>query len=110
MAQRPLLREYAGAGTDVMIGVVASALIVTYTLYSLLPGALLQMDVTMESRAGEPGMIWTVPLVLYGVMRYLYLVYSQEKGERPERILTSDLPLFACIVAYCTVVGWVVYV
>jgi 4-hydroxybenzoate polyprenyltransferase len=110
MAQRPLLREYAGAGTNVMIGVAASALIVTYTLYTLLPGALLQLDVTLESRAGEPGMIWTVPLVLYGVMRYLHLVYSQAKGERPERILTSDLPLFACIVAYCIVVGWVVYV
>ena len=108
-AQRPLLRAYAGTGTDVMIGVAAAALLATYTLYTLLPGALLQMDVTMESRAGEPGMIWTVPMVLYGVMRYLFLVYNQEKGERPERILTNDLPLALSILAYCAVVGWVVY-
>ncbi len=108
-AQRPLLAEYAGTGTDVMVGVAAAALLVTYTLYTLLPGALLQMDVMMESRAGEPGMIWTVPMVLYGVMRYLYLVYNQEKGERPERILTNDLPLMISILAYCAVVGWVVY-
>lgn len=109
VAQRPLLREYEGVGTDVMVGVAASALLVTYTLYTLLPGALLQMDVAIESRAGEPGMIWTVPMVLYGVMRYLYLVYNQEKGERPERILTNDMPLALSILAYCAVVGWVVY-
>jgi 4-hydroxybenzoate polyprenyltransferase len=109
-AQRPLLREYASPGTDVMVGVAAAALLVTYTLYTLLPGALLQLDVTMKSRAGEPGMIWTTPMVLYGVMRYLYLVYSQDKGERPERILTSDVPLLSSIVAYCAVVAWVVYI
>jgi 4-hydroxybenzoate polyprenyltransferase len=108
-AQRPLLEEYAGPGTDVMVGVSAAALLVTYTLYTLLPGALLQLDVTMESRAGEPGMIWTVPFVMYGVMRYLYLVYRQEQGERPERILTGDLPLLLNILAYCAVVGSVVY-
>jgi 4-hydroxybenzoate polyprenyltransferase len=118
-AQRPLLEEYAGPGTDVMVGVSAAALLVTYTLYTLLPGklldgdlldgALLQLDVTMKSQAGEPGMIWTVPFVLYGVMRYLYLVYRQEQGERPERILTGDLPLLLNILAYCAVVGSVVY-
>lgn len=107
-AQRPLLDEYAGPGIDVMVGVVASALLVTYTLYTLLPGALLALEVP-ESRAGEPGMVWTMPLVVYGVLRYLYLVYRQEQGERPEKLLTSDVPLLASVVAYGAVVGWVVY-
>ena len=107
-AQRPLLREYAGSALDVMVSVVAAALLVTYTLYTLLPGALLALEVP-ESRAGEPGMIWTIPFVAYGVLRYLYLVYRQEQGERPEKLLTGDLPLFLSVAGYGAVVGWVVY-
>lgn len=107
-AQRPLLREYAGPGLDIMVSVVAAALLVTYTLYTLLPGALLALEVP-ESRAGEPGMIWTIPFVAYGVLRYLYLVYRQEQGERPEKLLTGDLPLFLSVAGYGAVVGWVVY-
>lgn len=107
-AQRPLLAEYAGAGLDVMVSVVAAALMVTYTLYTLLPGALLALEVP-ESRAGEPGMIWTIPFVAYGVLRYLYLVYRQEQGERPEKLLTGDIPLFLSVAGYGAVVAWVVY-
>jgi 4-hydroxybenzoate polyprenyltransferase len=108
-AQRPLLEEYGGPGLDVMVSVVAAALLVTYTLYTLLPGALLALAVP-ESRAGEPGMIWTIPFVAYGVLRYLYLVYRQERGERPEKLLTGDVPLFLTVAGYGGVVGWVVYV
>jgi 4-hydroxybenzoate polyprenyltransferase len=107
-AQRPLLEDYAGPGLDVMVSVVAAALLVTYTLYTLLPGALLALEVP-ESRAGEPGMIWTIPFVAYGVLRYLYLVYRQERGERPEKLLTGDVPLFLTVAGYGGVVGWVVY-
>ena len=107
-AQRPLLEDYAGPGLDIMVSVVAAALLVTYTLYTLLPGALLALEVP-KSRAGEPGMIWTIPFVAYGVLRYLYLVYRQERGERPEKLLTGDVPLFLTVAGYGGVVGWVVY-
>ncbi len=109
-AQRPLLEEYEGPAIDLMIGVVASSTVVTYALYTLLPAALLSLDLPdMESRAGQPGMIWTLPFVLYGVLRYLYLVYRQDQGERPERILTGDPPLLAAVACWAGVVGWVVY-
>ena len=39
----------------------------------------------------------------------LYLVYRQERGERPEKLLTGDLPLFLSVAGYGAVVGWVVY-
>ena len=39
----------------------------------------------------------TIPLVIYGVMRYLQLVYEQNRGESPERVLLSDKPLIAVI-------------
>lgn len=107
--QRPLLADYSGPGLDVMIALVASATVVTYSLYTLLPGALLTLDVPVESKAGRPGMVWTLPLALYGILRYLHLVYRGERGERPEKVLMEDRPLLLAILAYAVVVGLVLY-
>lgn len=107
--QRPLLDAYAGPATDVMISVVAASTLVTYSLYTLLPNALGTLAPELDSKAGEPGMVWTIPLVLYGVLRYLWLVYRQEKGEQPEKILTNDIPLLCSVIGYLGVVGWAVY-
>jgi choline-glycine betaine transporter len=38
-------------------------------------------------------MMLTIPLVIYGVARYLYLIYEKQEGESPERVLLSDKPL-----------------
>jgi 4-hydroxybenzoate polyprenyltransferase len=107
--QRPLLEAYDNAATDIMISVVASATVVTYALYTLLPGALGTLAPELESRAGEPGMVWTLPFVLYGVMRYLWLVYREDRGQRPEKLLTTDFPLFGAVLGYLAVIAWVVY-
>ena len=108
--QRPALPHYLGQGTDVMISVVASAVLVTYSLYTLLPGSLLAGNGDpMDSRAGTPGMVWTLPFVLYGVLRYLYLVYRRDLGERPERIVTADGPMLLSIAGYLAVAGVVIY-
>ncbi len=108
-AQRPLLAEYDGPGLDVMVAIVASATVVTYGLYTLLPGALLSLDVPIESQAGRPGMVWTFPFVLYGVLRYLHLVFHQERGERPEKLLMEDRPLMIAILGYVAVIAAVLY-
>ncbi len=103
--QRPLLGQYSGPGLDVMVAVAAAATVVTYGLYTLLPGALLQLDVSLDSQAGRPGMVWTFPFVLYGVMRYLHLVYRGERGERPERVLLTDPPLLLAVGGYLLVLA-----
>lgn len=110
-AQRPALEGYRGPVLDVMVSVVASSTVVTYALYTLLPGAALQQDAQapLDSKAGRPGMVWTLPIVLYGMLRYLYLVYRQEKGERPELTLTTDRPLLAAALLYLALAAWVVY-
>ena len=111
--QRPALRDYAGPATDMMIGVMATATPVTYALYTIIPNALIYYLPAREQRPtvrfGARGMIWTLPFVLYGVLRYLYLVYHREKGERPEEVLFTDRPLLLAIVLYAVVAGWAVY-
>lgn len=113
-AQRPVLEDYRGPATDMMVGVMAATLLVTYTLYTLLPAGVLAPGPAgaahaADSRAGAPGMIWTLPFALYGVLRYLFLVYRQDKGQRPELIATMDPGIVLAGLGYVAVVGWVIY-
>ena len=108
--QRPILAEYAGQGTDMMVGVMAAATLVTYTLYTLLPAKVLSAgNPDLASRAGEPGMVFTLPFVFYGVLRYLHLVYGRGEGERPEKIATMDLPMMLAGAGFAAVAAAVIY-
>lgn len=109
-AQRPVLEEYRGQGTDMMVGVLAAALLVTYTMYTLLPASILaDPELQHLSRAGAPGMIWTLPFAFFGVLRFLHLVYRHAQGQRPELMATMDPQLVLAGVGYLAVAGWVIY-
>ena len=73
-------------------GIVAGATIVTYSLYTLWPDTV--------AKFGTHRLVYTVPLVIYGLFRYLDLVYRHEKGGRPEQILLTDTPLLVDIALY----------
>jgi 4-hydroxybenzoate polyprenyltransferase len=110
IAQRPTLGDYASPATDMMIGVAAASTLVTYTLYTLLPAQVVNAGIPgLDSRAGEPGMVFTLPFVYFGVMRYLLLVYGRGRGERPERIATMDPPTILAALGFAAVAGAVVY-
>ena len=89
---RAILREYSPYLLDQMIGVVAAATLVSYTIFSL-------SDET-TAKFGTHGMLMTVPFVLYGIFRYLYLVHHKNAGGQPEEILLSDTPLRLAILGY----------
>ena len=46
----------------------------------------------------------TIPLVIYGIARYLYVIYEKKGGESPERILLSDKPLLLTVITWITFV------
>jgi 4-hydroxybenzoate polyprenyltransferase len=52
----------------------------------------------------------TIPFVIYGVMRYLYLIYEQREGESPERILLADRPLLTAVIGWALMVILILYV
>ncbi|MDP7062811.1 MAG: UbiA prenyltransferase family protein [Planctomycetota bacterium] len=109
-AQRPILAAYASPGTDMMVGMVGAVLLVTYTLYTLLPANVLAVSTPgLVSRAGAPGMVFTLPFVYYGVLRYLFLVYGHGKGEHPERVATMDLPMILAGLGFASVAAYVIY-
>jgi hypothetical protein len=55
-------------------------------------------------------MMLTIPLVIYGVARYLYVIYEKEEGESPERVLLSDKPLLWTVVLWVVVVSVIIFV
>lgn len=82
-AQRRSLEHYDLTLLDQMIAVVASATLVAYMMYAV------------AAHAGTKGplMLLTVPYVLYGIFRYLYLSHRKGLGSAPELVLFTDRPL-----------------
>ena len=89
---RPALAAYEIPFLDQVIGVLASATIVCYALYATGVG---EGGVSAGHR-----MQWTIPLVLYGVLRYLYLVHRDEAGGDPTTLLWRDRPLQLALVLW----------
>lgn len=110
---RKTLRHYPDALLDSMISMSSSFCIITYALftfqvspqetnkdlYQLLPSIL---------RTPKWFML-TIPLVIYGVARYLYVIYEKGEGESPERVLLSDAPLLLAVVVWGLSVVAIVY-
>jgi 4-hydroxybenzoate polyprenyltransferase len=52
----------------------------------------------------------TIPMVIYGIMRYMVIIYHSTKAESPERVLLSDWPLLSTVVIWGLSVLWIIYV
>ncbi|MEX0888179.1 MAG: decaprenyl-phosphate phosphoribosyltransferase, partial [Patescibacteria group bacterium] len=57
-------------------------------------------DLLPETLSSPKWMLFTVPLVLYGVARYLYIIYEKKEGESPEKVILTDLPILGTVVAW----------
>jgi 4-hydroxybenzoate polyprenyltransferase len=97
---RLILREYSPYLLDQMIGVVTSATLVAYMIFTLSPETIAKFG---------PNMVLTVPFVLYGIFRYLYLVHTKKSGGMPEETLLTDIPLQLNILAYGIVSMLIIY-
>jgi 4-hydroxybenzoate polyprenyltransferase len=95
---RASLARYDERLLDQLIAVVSGATIVCYAIYTLSPE-------TVE-KFGTAALGFTIPFVVFGVFRYLDLVYRYELGDQPERILLKDIPMLATMLLYvATVLG-----
>jgi 4-hydroxybenzoate polyprenyltransferase len=101
LSHRQILNEYSMGLLDQMISVVTSATLVSYALYT--------MSAETIAKFGTDRLIYTVPFVLYGIFRYLYLVHKKDGGGSPDTILLTDKPLIACILLYGLAVWLILY-
>ena len=87
---RAILDDYNLDLIDRLQGIVTTSAIVAYSLYTFLAEGLPQ----------NHAMMLTIPFVLYGVFRYLYLIHVRNEGGAPEEILLRDRPLQITLVSY----------
>ena len=94
---RPSLQAYDPQLLDQLIAITAGATIVSYSIYTLWPETV--------RKFGTSALGFTIPFVVFGIFRYLDLVYRHEQGGRPEKILLTDFPLLATIALYALTAG-----
>lgn len=99
---RPILAEYSPPLLDQMIAVVTSSTVMAYALYTI-------SDETVR-KFGTKNLQLTIPLVLYGVFRYLYLIHQKNMGGSPEKVLLTDTPLLLSIAFWAGMVFCILYV
>jgi 4-hydroxybenzoate polyprenyltransferase len=98
---RRSLAEYSAHLLDQMIGIVAAITLLAYALYTIDPETVAKFHTER--------LLWTFPLPLYGILRYLYLVHQRDGGGDPAEMLLTDRPLLACVLLWGAAVVAVVY-
>ena len=86
-AHRRNLDLYSKPLLDELITIVAAATIMAYSLYTF----------SAPNLPNSHAMMLTIPFVLYGIFRYLYLVHREGGGGAPEQMLLDDRPLLSTV-------------
>ncbi len=86
---RPILEEYSPQLLDQMIAVVTASTLMAYALYTMAPET--------QARLGTTRLPLTIPFVLYGIFRYLYLLYRRDLGGNPSELFVTDRALLLAV-------------
>jgi 4-hydroxybenzoate polyprenyltransferase len=100
-SHRAVLEHYSPYFLDQMIGIVTASTVMSYALYTI-------SDETIR-KFGTSHLIYTVPFVLYGIFRYLYLVHKKEEGGNPTKLALTDRPLLVNIILWIIVACIIIY-
>lgn len=91
---RAILDEYTPQLLDQMVAVCTACTLMSFALYTIDP----------NTQASFPGMKYTIPLVLWGIFRYLYLVHRRQEGGDPTELLLADRHLMFIVTAWIALV------
>ena len=98
---RRVLTDYSIAFLDQMIAVATACTVMSYALYTIAEETV--------ARFGTRNLVFTIPFVLYGVYRYLYLIHQKNEGGDPTKTMLTDLPLLLNSILWLGVVIFIVY-
>lgn len=98
---RRILSEYSPYLLDQMVSVVTASTVMAYALYTT-------ATETVE-KFGTRNLIFTLPFVLFGIFRYLYLIHQKNMGGSPELIIVRDKPMILNILLYLLTAGFIIY-
>jgi 4-hydroxybenzoate polyprenyltransferase len=96
---RANLNAYSLPLLDQFLSIVAASTVMAYALYTF--------DAATVPR--NQTMMLTLPFVVYGIFRYLYLIFRRDLGGSPEALLFQDPPLLASVVGWAVASGLILY-
>ncbi|HRE46329.1 MAG TPA: decaprenyl-phosphate phosphoribosyltransferase [Aggregatilineales bacterium] len=97
---RTTYKEYTLPLLDDMLRMVTTGSIMAYTLYTI----------EAPTNLGGRWMMLTIPIAIYGIFRYLYLIHVRGEGGAPDELLFKDRPLLIAVMVFVLMVGLVIYV
>ena len=98
---RPILSDYTPYLLDQMISVVTASTLIAYAFYTISPET--------QEKFGTDLLSLTIPLPLYGIFRYLYLVHQRDQGGSPAELVINDRPLLICLALWALSVVVIIY-
>ena len=99
---RRSLEKYSPYLLDQLIGVVTASAVITYLFYTLSPDVI--------AKLGTHYLYVTIPFVIYGIFRYLYLVHKEERGGSPTTLLLTDKPLLVDVLLWLATIIVILYI
>ncbi len=113
---RETLLHYPENLLDTLTTMFATATWITYALFAFLQPTIIARtrlisffsDISLPFTEAKYLMA-TVPVVIYGVMRYLYIIYEKKEGESPERVLLTDRPLLFTVILWLLMAVFIIY-
>jgi hypothetical protein len=98
---REVLTDYSIGFLDQMIAIATACTVMSYALYTI-------SDETV-TRFGTRNLIFTIPFVIYGIYRYLYLIHKKEAGGNPTTAILTDPPMLVNSLLWLAAVLIIIY-
>lgn len=113
---RETLLHYPENLLDILTSMFANSTWLTYAFFAFLQPPI-QARRAITTFLGEfelpfteaKYLMATVPVVIYAVMRYLYIIYEKKEGESPERVLLTDKPLLVTVIIWLAMIIGIIY-
>jgi 4-hydroxybenzoate polyprenyltransferase len=99
---RRVLEQYSIPFLDQIVSIITACTVIAYSLYTISEETVRKFQTTH--------LVFTIPFVLFGIFRYLYLVHKQDFGGNPSKVIFSDYQLFLNIVLWILAVVYIIYI
>lgn len=100
-SHRKSLSSYSPYLLDQIIGVTTASVLVVYMLYTF--------SDEVSTKLGTENLYLTIPFVVYGIFRYLYLIHKRDEGGSPTRVMFADKPILTTVVLWFLAVIFILY-
>lgn len=101
VSTRKVLSEYSLTFTNQIATVAAAGVIICYALYTVSPRTVLIF--------GSENLIYTTPFVVFGIFRFMYLEYLNQKGENTTQVMLTDIPMIVTVILYAITTVLIIY-